>query len=266
MATPKLKGRTALVTGGSRGIGRATALALAREGAQVAVMARTAAEVEQTVDEITEQGGTSLAVVANVGSEAEVTAAFERVRRELDHVDILVNNAAVIGLPATLAEVSMAEWRRVMDVNVIGAWLCARAALPDMLERRRGKIINISSGAAVRALPRLGLYCISKAALDHMTRILAVESKPHVQVNCFYPGVVDTQMQAELRAAGAEGLGSELHEMFMGFYRQGQLVAPERPAEAIVWLASSEANSVTGRIITSYQELEAIKAEVAKKN
>ncbi len=208
----RLDGRVALVTGGGRGIGRAIALALAGAGADVAVAARTAAEIETVAGEIRALGRRSASAVADVTASAQVDAAVAEVERSLGPIDILVNNAgAHIGVPlvpppgrplgpprvsrAADSPLSDAEWDGVLATNASAAMYGCRAVAPGMLERGYGKIINVSSNNAHQAFEYEAAYNSSKAALNMLTRVLAVEWAPHgVRVNAIGPGEFETRM------------------------------------------------------------------------
>jgi NAD(P)-dependent dehydrogenase (short-subunit alcohol dehydrogenase family) len=241
-STGALQGKTALVTGGGRGIGRGAALELARHGAAVAILSRSEAEVAEVAGAISSKGGRALALSADVADFAAVTDAVERTARELGPVDILVNNAAIIGPLNLLGQTDPAEWTRVMAINVNGAYHCMRLVLPGMLERDWGRIINVSSGAATGSgLPRASAYSASKAALDMITLAAASElAGSNVCVNAVYPGVVDTAMQTALRAAPPEEFGSEASARFHGYYERGELLDPHEPGRLITAVAISD--------------------------
>jgi NAD(P)-dependent dehydrogenase (short-subunit alcohol dehydrogenase family) len=254
-------GRVAFVTGGGRGIGEATARLLARQGASVALAARTEDEVVSVATEIEAQGGTALPLVVDVSDEDWVASGFERARTELGHVAILVNNAGTPGIPLPVAATEAAQWRHVFEVNVTGAFLCSREALPQMAAANWGRIVNVSSAAARHPLAGMAAYGASKAALDQLTRVLALEGAPYnIATTGVYPGVVDTRMQAESRGFGAGLIGKQLHRMFQGYRDFGMLRPPKEPAELISYLCSPAAARLNGHIIR-LEQLEALKKE-----
>jgi NAD(P)-dependent dehydrogenase (short-subunit alcohol dehydrogenase family) len=190
----RLKDRVAIVTGAGRGIGRAVALAFAREGAAVALAARTASELEGVVDQIRRASGRALAVPTDVTREESVAALVEKVLVEFKKVDILVTAAGVAAF-APLVDTKPEDWDRMMAVNVRGVFLVCRALLPPMMKQRRGTIINIVSVAAKRAIPGGAAYAASKHAVLGLSQVLAEEMRPHgVRVGALSPGAVDTAL------------------------------------------------------------------------
>jgi NAD(P)-dependent dehydrogenase (short-subunit alcohol dehydrogenase family) len=254
-------GRVALVTGAGRGIGAATARLLASEGSAVALAARTEKEIVSVAREISSRGGTALPVSLDVADEASVKACFGRVRAELGNVTILINNAGTPGVPLPVAATRPEAWRSIFDVNVTGAFLCAREALPGMASANWGRIVNVSSAAARHPVAGMAAYGASKAALDQLTRVLALEGEPYgISVTGVYPGVVDTKMQEESRGFGQELIGKQLHRMFQGYRDFGMLHLPEEPAELISYLCTPAAGRLSGHIIR-LEQLDAIKTE-----
>ena len=254
-------GRVALVTGAGRGIGAATARLLACEGAAVALAARTEEEIYSVARTISSRGGTALPVRVDVTDEDSVSSCFERVRSELGNVTILVNNAGTPGVPLPVAAMQPEGWRRVFDVNVTGAFLCARETLPDMASANWGRIVNVSSAAARHPVAGMAAYGASKAALDQLTRVLALEGVPYgIAVTGVYPGVIDTRMQEESRSFGQELIGKQLHRMFHGYRDFGMLRPPDEPAELISYLCTPAARRLSGHIIR-LEQLEALKGE-----
>ena len=252
-------GRVALVTGGGRGIGAATAKLLAQQGAAVALATRTEEEVTSVAAEISSRGGTALPLVVDVADEDSVASGFERVRSELGPVTILVNNAGTPGVPLPVAATKPASWRSVFEVNVTGAFLCAREALPQMAAENWGRIVNVSSAAARHPVAGMAAYSASKAALDQLTRVLALEGRPYnIVTTGVYPGVIDTRMQEESRSFGSDLIGKQLHRMFQGYRDFGMLRPPEEPADLISYLCTPAAERLNGHIIR-LEQLEALR-------
>jgi NAD(P)-dependent dehydrogenase (short-subunit alcohol dehydrogenase family) len=242
--------RVALVTGGGRGIGAATARLLARQGASLALAARTEEEIASVAAEISEYGGSALPLVMDVADETSVASGFERVRSELGPVTILINNAATPGVPLPVAATEPDAWRSVFEVNVTGAFLCAREALLQMVAENWGRIVNVSSAAARHPVAGMAAYSASKAALDQLTRVLALEGESYnIVVTGVYPGVVDTRMQEESRSFGPDLIGKQLHSMFQGYRDFGMLRPPEEPADLISYLCTPAAERLNGHII-----------------
>jgi NAD(P)-dependent dehydrogenase (short-subunit alcohol dehydrogenase family) len=255
------EGQVALVTGGGRGIGAATAKLLAQTGAAVAVSARTEEEISSVVEGISASGGKAMSLLLDVTDEGSVSSGFEKVRSELGPVTILVNNAGTPGVPLPVAATEPEGWRQVFEVNVTGAFLCAREALPQMVSRNWGRIINVSSAAARHPVAGMAAYSASKAALDQLTRVLAAEGAPYnIATIGVYPGVVDTQMQEESRGFGAEVVGKQLDRMFNNYRDFGMLRPPEEPAELISYLCTPDAARLNGHIVR-LEQLEALKGE-----
>jgi NAD(P)-dependent dehydrogenase (short-subunit alcohol dehydrogenase family) len=254
-------GRVALVTGGGRGIGAATARLLARQGAAVALAARTEEEVVSVAAHIGARGGRALPLVVDVADDDSVASGFERVRSELGPVTILVNNAGTPGVPLPVAAMEPASWRRVFEVNATGAFICAREALPQMAAENWGRIVNVSSAAARHPLAGMAAYSASKAALDQLTRVLALEGAPYnIVATGVYPGVVDTRMQEESRSFGPDVIGKQLHRMFQGYRAFGMLRPPEEAANLISYLCTPAAERLNGHIIR-LEQLEALRGE-----
>ncbi|MEK6666902.1 MAG: SDR family oxidoreductase [candidate division NC10 bacterium] len=190
----RLKDQVVIVTGAGRGIGRAVALAFAREGAAVALAARTASELEGVADQIRRASGRALAVPTDVTREESVAALVEKTLAEFKKVDILVTAAGVAAF-APLVDTKPEDWDRMMAVNVRGVFLTCRAVLPSMMSQRRGTIINIVSVAAKRAIPGGAAYAASKHAVFGLTQVIAEEMRPHgVRVGALSPGAVDTAL------------------------------------------------------------------------
>ena len=189
-----LKDKVAIVTGGGRGIGRAVVEKLAAAGARVAAVARTGEEIDAVAREVEARGEACLARACDVSAEADVGATVQEVKAAFGPVDILVNNAGVF-YDAPVCDTPMGEWRRLFEINVLGAVNCVRAVLPEMLERGAGRIVNVCSTASHRAYVGQSAYCASKHALLGLTRVLAAETHDTgVRVHAVSPGGVDTRL------------------------------------------------------------------------
>jgi 3-oxoacyl-[acyl-carrier protein] reductase len=232
-----LRGRTALVTGGGRGIGRAVALELARVGAAVALTARTVAELDQTVALIGSEGGNAIGVPADVGDAAQLDSALRRTSEEFGPIDVLVNNAAVVWPIAASAAVDPDEWAAAIRINVSAVARLTFAVLPGMLAGSWGRVVNISSGIAARpaGMLRANAYVTSKAALEAYTINLAAElTGTGVTVNAYRPGAVDTAMQGWIRTQDPERIGTALHERFVRSHADNRLISPEQSAKSLM--------------------------------
>jgi glucose 1-dehydrogenase len=240
----RLTGRRALVTGASSGIGRATAVRLATDGAAVAVnyVASQDAAARGLVEQLGRHGARAVAIPADVSSERDVTAMFEQARDQLGGpVDLLVNNAG-IEKPYLLTEMPLAEWRRVLDVDLTGAFLCARemarALIPD---GRGGVIVNVSSVHEVVPWPGFSHYCASKGGMKLFGQTIARELAPHgIRVVMVAPGAILTPINEELVEDAGKRRAVEAEIPW------GRLGRPEEIAAAIAWLAGAEADYVTG--------------------
>ncbi len=246
-----LAGQVAIVTGGGRGIGRATAKLLGRVGVKVAVVARTAAEVNEVADEIRDAGGCALAVSADVSEWTAMQRLVDETRRALGPADIVVANAGVLSPVSDTWEIDPAQWAYNLNVNLVGAFYTARAFLPAMVERRSGVLVFVSSGAATHPTPGWSAYCAAKAGLDHFVRNLAAELDQRelpIRAHFLYPGIVATSMQDRIRQTTEEQFPSV--EKFRGYHEQGWLRPPEEPAALICWLVTPLAAAFHGRAVS----------------
>lgn len=226
-----------MVTGGGRGIGRAIALGLAERDAQVAVMARSAAEVDDVVALIARSGGQALAVPADVADADQVGAVLKTIEERWGPVNVLVNNAAVVWPLGPSAAVDLTEWIDALTINVTAVARLSFAVLPEMLERGWGRIANISSGivASPAAMIRANAYATTKAALEaHSLNLAAELAGTGVTVNVYRPGGVDTSMQAFIRGQDPELIGERLHRRFVANIDEGILLTPEQSAASLL--------------------------------
>ncbi len=247
----RLTDKIALITGGGRGIGRAIAFAFAREGAGVAVVARTKAEVERVAAEIADECGVqTMHATCDVADAVNVARTFTRVAEAFGRVaDILVNNAG-IAESAPVTKTSDAHWQRHLAINLNGTFYCTRAALPAMLERGWGRIINIASIAGKTGAPYIAAYAASKHGVLGLTRAVALEvATKGVTVNAICPGYVDTLMTTraveQIEAKTARSAEDAL-EAITRMSPQHRLVTPEEVAALALLLASVDGRGITG--------------------
>jgi len=243
----KLKGKVAIITGSGRGLGRAAAIAMAREGASVLVLSRTQSEIRETEKTITLAGGRAVSLRADVSKPGDVEKAVGRAVSEFGGLDILMNNAAIIGPIKPLHEVAREDWAYAMGVNLGGAYMFSRASVPHMMRRGGGKIINVTSGLGSMVYPMFGTYSVAKSGLIHLTRVMAAELAGHgIQVNGLDPGVMDTRMQEEVRELGPGALGEKVYQDFLDMKTEGHLRPPGEAARLALFLASADSGSTTG--------------------
>jgi NAD(P)-dependent dehydrogenase (short-subunit alcohol dehydrogenase family) len=263
----RLKDQVALVTGGGRGIGRAIAQSLAAAGAVVAVTSRSADELNETVRVIEKDGGRAVAYPADVTDAAQIQSTVTTIEALLGPIDVLVNNAGSPGPLKPLLETEVSDWWRAMEVNLLGPLLCTRLVLPGMASRRRGRIINVSSGAGTTAIPFFSSYVCGKTAVIRFTECLALETKAYgIAVFSIAPGTVRTAM-SEYSLNSPEG--KKFLPWFKRIFDEGLVVPAERPAELVLELASGRADSLTGRFLSIYDDLDQLlksAADLEQKN
>jgi NAD(P)-dependent dehydrogenase (short-subunit alcohol dehydrogenase family) len=234
-----LAGKVAIVTGASRGIGAAAALALGEAGASVVLAARTVEQAEANARQIDAAGGKAVTMMCDVSDYAACQRLVHETTRHFGPPDVLVNNAGVIEPIGMVGETDPTEWARSIEINLIGAYYAIRAVLPGMIERGRGDIINVSSGAALRPQEGWSAYCAGKAGLAMLTRSIDLEHRAAgIRVFGFQPGTTDTDMQVTIRASGINMVSKIPRE---------QLTPVAHPARAIVYLCTREADDLAGR-------------------
>jgi NAD(P)-dependent dehydrogenase (short-subunit alcohol dehydrogenase family) len=235
-------GKVALVTGGGSGIGRATALAFAREGAQVVIGNRNVQRGEETVSMIRDAGGTASFRRTDVVVAADVKALVDHAVTTYGRLDIAFNNAGIEGDPRPLAEQTEANFDAVMDINVKGVWLSMKYEIPRMLEQGGGAIVNSSSVAGVVGFPGIGIYAASKHAVIGLTKTAALEySALGIRINAVNPAAIDTEMIDRL----ANGMNTKKEDLST-LHPIGRIGRVEEVAAAVLWLCSSKASFVTG--------------------
>ena len=256
-------GRTALVTGGSRGLGRGFALALSAAGAKVAVTGTSTQALDETAALVEAAGGAALTIAADVADEQAANDAVASVERALGPIDLLINNAGVIGPLTATEDADPASWWRTLEVNLRGPYLYARAVLPGMLERGRGRIVNLTSLAGAFAVPYAGAYCASKAALSHWTHSLAQElAGTGVSVFAYAPGLVRTGM-TEYSATSPE-VREELRGYFSAAFAEGRDTPMEQSVAQCMRLASGEADALSGCHVNVFDDLDALLADAER--
>ena len=236
MSSNRFAGQVVVITGGSKGIGRGVAERMAAEGAQVVIWSRS--DAESAAEEV---GHGALGIPTDVASEASVDAALAATLAAFGKIDVLITSA---GVPATLvptAELELAKWQHVLDVNLNGTFLCCRAVLPGMAERNYGRIVTVSSHAGKESQPKIASYSASKAGVIALTKSLGREyATTDVRVNCFAPGAIDTPMTQQLP--------EEVRTMLASMAPQKRMGTAEECAAMIGFMASSECSFTSGAV------------------
>ena len=236
----KLRGQTAIVTGASRGIGKAIAVMFASEGANVVVTARTEHAIDDLAGRIVQSEGSALAVTADLSIDSDLQRIADETLANYGRIDILVNNAGIIHPRINLVDFDFELWRKVVAVNLEAVALLTALCLPSMMERNYGKVINISSIGGRKGSKGRSAYRATKAALISLTESVAAETKPYgIDVNCICPGGVDTEGYREAFR-------------MRGKIDDPSLMAPEEIAKLAVYLASDDSSSVTGTAIDAF--------------
>jgi len=238
----EFQGKVAIVTGGTSGIGRAAAVAYAREGAKVVVAGRRAAEGEETVRLLRAEGGDGMFVATDVSKGDQVRQLVERTVQKFGRLDFAFNNAGIEQEPTPFLEQDEETYHRVMDINVKGVWLSMKYEIPAMLKTGGGSIVNTSSGLGVVAFPGVEVYVASKHAVIGLTKSAAVEfGKKGIRVNAILPAVIDTEMFDRFG-----GEKPEFRAQMAALHPIGRIGKPEEIADAALWLSSSKSSFVTG--------------------
>jgi NAD(P)-dependent dehydrogenase (short-subunit alcohol dehydrogenase family) len=241
----ELTGKTALVTGGSRGLGKAIAVVMAGKGANIVICGRKQENLDQAVEDLNQKGVEVAAFRANVGSSEEVTGLFQSIEDRFGRLDILVNNVGMNILTPSVAMADEGLWDKIIATNLKGTFLASRGAVPLMRKAGRGKIINISSIAARKAAMGMGIYCVAKAGVEMLTRVLAVElAQDHITVNAVAPCVVRTQFSQPFWS------NESLLKQMTASIPMGRIAEPNDVVGTVLFLASGLSDFVTGEVIT----------------
>lgn len=252
-----------LITGASRGIGRAMALEFASTGARTALLARSAAGLQETLAEVRSRGGAGAAFAADVTDEDAVRDACTQLVAALGPIDVLINNAGIGSPPGPMWEVEPGRWWQTVEVNLRGVYICSRVVLPNMVERRSGRILNITSNAGAHRWPYFTAYAVSKAAVIKLTESLAAETREYgISVFAVHPGLV----RAGLTDAALEedplprdpAIAARVRSWFERQLAEGKTVSAEETAAFVVELASGRADALSGRYIAIEDDLEAL--------
>ncbi len=247
----KLDGQVAIITGAGRGIGRTIALAYAREGAKLALAARSETELQEAVSAVAELGAEAIAVPTDVTSPEDTERLARRVVDQFGRIDVLVNNAGMSGPVGPLQGNDIADWVNTVSVNLTGTFLVCRSVIPVMLDQAGGKIINLSGAGATNAWSNMSAYCSSKAAVVRLTEVLAQElDGKGITVNALGPGSVHTSMWDRMTEQAAEAGADFIHQLGLRVTSGGGASIDEC-AELAVWLASDESGALTGRLISA---------------
>ena len=254
MSDKVLAGCGVIVTGGSQGLGFAIARAFVEAGADVLICARNPSELSVARDRLAAfgcTGQTVLAEPADISREADVARLVAAAAERLPGLDILVNNAGIVGPIGRTEDVDWPAWRHAVEVNLLGAALLCRAAIPHLRRRGRGKILFISAGGATSPDPAFSAYAASKGGMVAFAATLAEELRPdRIDVNCIAPGGLATRMNDEKLAAGSKNLGQAVHDQLLKRKQEGG-AAPELAAGLVVLLASSATDGLTGKLISA---------------
>jgi len=237
-------GKVALVTGGASGIGRASALAFAREGARVVVADVSVAGGEETVAQIKAAGGEALFVPTDVSQAGAVAALINHIIEQYGRLDFAHNNAAIEGAIAATADYTEDDWDRAINVNLKGTWLCMKYEIQHMLRQGGGSIVNTASVVGLVGTPGIPAYCAAKGGVIQLTKAAALEyAKAGIRINAICPGAIQTPMLNRLLAQPGAETGT------LASIPLGRIGQPEEVAGAVIWLCSPAASYVTGHIM-----------------
>lgn len=233
--------KVAIITGGSTGIGRATAVTLAKEGTQIVIAARREKEGEETLQMVRQAGGDGMFLKTDVANENDIKSLVEKTVKKFGRLDYACNNAGIIENQTSFTNQTSKVFDDIMNVKVKGIWLAMKYEIPQMLKNGGGSIVNTSSGLGVIAMPQMPIYVASKHTVLGLTKSAALEyAKAGIRINAVAPGVVDTDMIV---------VDQKHREMLNAFHPIGRMGRPEEIANAITWLLSDKASFVTGHTL-----------------
>lgn len=243
----RLSGRAAIITGAGTGIGRAIALAMAREGAKVAVAGRRRDKLEEVVQAIRQVGREAEVAVCDVTSESDTKRAVKEAEQSFGYLNVLVNNAGALSV-STVESISVEDWDRVIATNLKGPFLMSRAVVPAMRRAGGGAIVNVGSILGLVAMRGRAAYCASKGGVTMLTKAMALDHAPEkIRVNCICPAIVETDLIRDLFSKSAEGQAARVARL--AALPLGRFGRPEDIAELAVFLASEESSWMTGTAI-----------------
>lgn len=237
------QGKVALITGGTSGIGRVTALAFARDGAKIVVSGRREREGQETVDIIKKAGGQAIFVKTDIARDPDVRAMVEKTVATYGHLDYAVNNAGIEQVPSPLVEEKEETFDQIIDVNVKGVWLSMKYEIPEMLKNGGGSIVNMASIAGLIGAPGVPIYAASKHAVLGLTKSVALEyAKSGIRINAISPGAIETDMFERFVNGNQQA-----REGFIALHPIGRPGKPEEIANAVIYLCSDKASFITGQ-------------------
>jgi NAD(P)-dependent dehydrogenase (short-subunit alcohol dehydrogenase family) len=240
--TKRFEGKTAFITGAASGIGRATAVAFAAEGARVVVTDRVEAALQETAEYVKESGGEVLAIACDVSKPEEIEAAVAQAVNTFGRIDCAFNNAGVENKATPLHEIELEEWDRILSINLRGTFVCMKHEIAQMVRQDGGVVVNTSSGAGIRGVAGGASYAASKHAMIGMTKSAALDyAKQNIRVNCVLPGNIATPMMDRFT-------GGDIQKA-IDLEPVGRLGKPEEIAEAVLWMCSDLGGFVTGASI-----------------
>ena len=239
-----LRNKVAIVTGGTSGIGRETAILFAEAGAKVVIAGRREAEGKEVADRIRAAGGEAIFVKTDVAKAADVKALVQKTVDKFGRLDTAFNNAGIEGNWVPMVDISEEDWDRTIDINLKGVFLCLKYEIPQMLKNGGGTIVNMSSVAGLMGSPSAAPYCASKHGVIGLTRTAALEqAKQKIRVNAVCPAVIESPMEQRLFGE------PEVHKFAVGMHPIGRIGTPREVAEAVLWLCSEKSSFMTGHYI-----------------